>query len=242
MESTKDVFEYSRRQLLKASSERIRALDPGPDSSAAARIRSIIDDCREVFAASATPRGISRRVTISEFEEIYRGDGDNDSRTPVEEVIQDAEYVELFAVTIGPEISELIGRHFASDELAEGYILDQIASFAADELATVAGNRLAVREALGPDVAVLPYSPGYCGWNVSGQRALFDRLQPGEIGISLNDSCLMHPVKSVSGVLIAAPITAHDFSPAFPCCASCTTLACQERVAELKESNEIRSP
>jgi hypothetical protein len=68
---------------------------------------------------------------------------------------------------------------------------------------------------------------------VSGQEALFARLRPDEIGISLNDSCLMHPIKSVSGVLVLAPPEAHDFSPAFPCCTNCTTLDCQERVASL---------
>jgi hypothetical protein len=82
--------------------------------------------------------------------------------------------------------------------------------------------------------AVLPYSPGYCGWNVTGQRALFAHLDPHELGITLNESCLMHPVKLVSGVLVLAPIEAHDFNPAFPCCATCITLDCQERAATLE--------
>ena len=58
---------------------------------------------------------------------------------------------------------------------------------------------------------------------------------PADLGISLSESCLMHPIKSVSGVLVAAPIEAHDFSPSFPCCAECTTMSCERRVAELCE-------
>jgi hypothetical protein len=34
-------------------------------------------------------------------------------------------------------------------------------------------------------------------------------------------------------VLVLAPLAAHDFSPAFPCCAGCATLDCRERVAAL---------
>ena len=46
-----------------------------------------------------------------------------------------------------------------------------------------------------------PYSPGYCGWNVKEQAALFQLLPENPCGVKLTDSCLMLPVKSVSGVI-----------------------------------------
>jgi len=131
-------------------------------------------------------------------------------------------------------VSNRITGLFDAGELAEGYILDQVASFAADELAQVAARRFQTESETTPGTAVLPYSPGYCGWNVTGQRALFAHLEPDELAITLNDSCLMHPIKSVSGVLVLAPIEAHDFNPAFPCCVTCTTLDCQERAAAVR--------
>ena len=100
-------------------------------------------------------------------------------------------------------------------------------------MAQIAARRFQAETGAAPGTAVLPYSPGYCGWNVTGQRALFAQLEPGELGLTLNESCLMYPVKSVSGVLVLAPIGAHGFSPAFPCCSTCTTLDCQERAAAL---------
>ena len=150
-------------------------------------------------------------------------------------MLDEAVSLALFAVTLGVQISERISALFDAGEFAEGYILDQVASFAADELADIAARRFQTDSARS-DLAVLPYSPGYCGWHVSGQQALFAHLQPDEIGISLNDSCLMQPTKSVSGVLVLAPVEAHEFSPAFPCCATCTTLACQERAASLRNT------
>ncbi len=44
-----------------------------------------------------------------------------------------------------------------------------------------------------------PYSPGYCGWNVADQKKLFSLIPGDRCGVTLTESCLMHPVKSVSG-------------------------------------------
>ena len=46
------------------------------------------------------------------------------------------------------------------------------------------------------------FSPGYCGWHVSEQQKLFPLFPtPHPCGISLTDSSLMLPIKSVSGVI-----------------------------------------
>jgi hypothetical protein len=80
---------------------------------------------------------------------------------------------------------------------------------------------------------VRAYSPGYCGWHISGQRALFDRLRPERIGISLNESFLMTPLKSVSGVLIAGPVDSHMFVANFSYCVDCRERSCTERLERL---------
>lgn len=218
-----------------ATDATIRGLEARSGSPAVAAVQSIIDRSREVFIEDAQPRGLYKSLVINDFNQIYRGRGDNDDDTPLEHVVDEAVSLALFAVTLGARISDRISALFDAGELAEGYILDQVASFAAEELADIAARRYQTDSAHS-DLAVLPYSPGYCGWHVSGQQALFAHLQPDEIEISLNDSCLMQPTKSVSGVLVLAPVDAHDFSPAFPCCATCTTLACQERAASLRNT------
>ncbi len=45
------------------------------------------------------------------------------------------------------------------------------------------------------------YSPGYCGWDVSEQKILFSRLPDGFCGVTLTESCLMVPIKSVSAII-----------------------------------------
>jgi hypothetical protein len=45
------------------------------------------------------------------------------------------------------------------------------------------------------------YSPGYCQWDVSEQRKLFSFFDDNICGITLHDSALMSPIKSMSGII-----------------------------------------
>ncbi len=95
----------------------------------------------ELFSDTAQPRALYEAITAADFEVVYRGDGGNDENTPLEQVLEDGVSLALFAVTLGEEVSNRITGLFDAGELAEGYILDQVASFAADELAQVAARR-----------------------------------------------------------------------------------------------------
>jgi len=45
------------------------------------------------------------------------------------------------------------------------------------------------------------YSPGHCGWHVNEQKKLFKLFPENFCGISLTESSLMIPIKSVSGII-----------------------------------------
>ncbi|MCP4146820.1 MAG: hypothetical protein GY757_03625, partial [bacterium] len=97
-------------------------------------------------------------------------------------------------------------------------------------------DRLKERGDWAPSLRVLNYSPGYCGWHISGQRKLFDWLNPEAIGIRLNESYLMSPLKSISGVLTAGEASIHRFDNTFPFCAQCRTFSCRERMKDVEMS------
>jgi hypothetical protein len=84
-----------------------------------------------------------------------------------------------------------------------------------------------------PGDVFLRYSPGYCGWDITGQRQLFQALRPEEIGITLRESCLMEPLKSISGVLVAARPEVHRFDNNYPFCSACTTQTCRSRITAI---------
>lgn len=200
-----------------------------------ARTRRLLDEADRQFVALAEPRGIVAELPPAACAEVVRGSGLNDPETVLDRVLPPAEATALFAATLGEPLCARIGTLTAGGDLPLGFMLDALASEAADGLAWRLGalwrQRLAGAGRIGAATRVLPYSPGYCGWHVRGQEALFRALDPEPVGIALNASCLMSPLKSVSGVLVAAAPEAHRFRPDFSFCASCTTHECRARMA-----------
>jgi hypothetical protein len=110
-----------------------------------------------------------------------------------------AERAAVFACTVGPGLSALARERAEGDEGLEAYLVDAIASQAAENAAEAVQRRAeeeAARRGLG---ATERYSPGYCGWPVSEQALLFALLPAGACGIELTESSMMTPEKSVSG-------------------------------------------
>lgn len=222
-ESTPDVEKLLAREVGGA---------PVPD-----RLRHLFQQALAHFERLATPAAIVAETSADAFVQIYRGEGLNAPSAPLDVIIPRAQRLALFAATVGDAASAEIGILFGRGEPAAGYALDIIASEATNMLADAAARRFLrlqqARRAVGEDARVLPYSPGYCGWHVSGQRSLFEALQPGAIGITLSHSFLMRPLKSVSGVLVAGPPPAHRFKPTYDFCEDCTTHECRGRMASV---------
>ncbi len=210
---------------------------PG-DAAIPDRVAALVDDAFEIYSRLVDPVGIRAEVSVEEFSAIYRGDGRNAPRTPLEGIFPDARRLALFAVTVGEAVCVEILRLFGDGDPPLGYTLDTIASAGAESLAAVMArdyqDSLSKSGSIGPDMRVLPYSPGYCGWHVSGQGKLFDVLRPEQIGVSLNASYLMQPVKSVSGVLVAADKEVHEFDIDFDFCTDCADQECRERIQSIR--------
>lgn len=115
--------------------------------------------------------------------------------------IRNAGSVAVFACTAGNWIEKKVHELMNGNDLLRGYVLDiagsEIVEAAADEMQKNLSNLLK-EEGLR---ITNRYSPGYCGWNVSEQHKLFSLLPDNYCGITLTDSALMTPIKSVSGII-----------------------------------------
>jgi hypothetical protein len=79
------------------------------------------------------------------------------------------------------------------------------------------------------------YSPGYCNWSVSEQKLLFSFLPDGFCGIKLNDSALMTPIKSISGIIgIGQNVKMNEYN-----CNHCGVKDCTYRSKKIKVKNSI---
>lgn len=100
----------------------------------------------------------------------------------------------VFVATAGQEFADGLRALASEDDIVADYIADSIGTV----LAELAVSRL--ESDLGLELNLsLPYSPGYCGWDISEQQILFPMFPPEPCGIKLSDSSLMTPEKSISG-------------------------------------------
>jgi hypothetical protein len=193
---------------------------------------ALLEQALALLKACSEPLGASVPVSADEFADIFAGNGQNAPDTPLQKIFPRADRLHLFAFTLGAPISAEIKRLFACGDFALGAVLDAAASLATDGAGRVA-EEWAESQAMGSGTGAGPqallYSPGYCGWHISGQEKLFARLRPQRIGISLSASFLMDPLKSISGVLVAGPAAIHRFSEVYPFCGQCKSPTCRER-------------
>jgi len=203
------------------------------------RTADLAEAARATFERLVRPIGLLANTTIEEFGAIYSGEGMNNSETVLDDIYPTSDYLCLFATTMGEPICQEISILFERNDFAAAAMLDAAASAGAELAIEVITrryeNELLSDGRLDSSQAVLPFSPGYCGWHVSGQKKLFARLKPETIGITLSDSCLMQPLKSVSGVLVVAAISDFDIDDTYSFCVECTNHSCQDRYRRLKE-------
>ncbi len=111
--------------------------------------------------------------------------------------LMDLERVFPYVVTMGKEFGEYLD---AEDDMLKKFYLDVIANVTLTTARRFLEKHLQNRYGLSGMSFMSPGS--LADWPVDQQRPLFALFGNGEtpIGVSLNDSCLMLPAKSVSGI------------------------------------------
>ncbi|MGW8264997.1 MAG: vitamin B12 dependent-methionine synthase activation domain-containing protein [Longimicrobiales bacterium] len=208
------------------------------------RVERLAEASMVLYETLAEPRGIVAEVSLDQFQGIYEGEGNNELPTPLPEIVEEADGLALFAATVGEAVSCKIEELFQENDPATACMLDGIASDRAETATTLLAQAfletLLQRGEFDHRARALPYSPGYCGWHITGQKKLFAFLKPERIGISLSESSLMSPIKSVSGVLVAGRPEIHDFENDFEFCLDCANRECRARIASLFRPSPTR--
>lgn len=102
-----------------------------------------------------------------------------------------------FCITLGKEISETISRLSAEGETVRALIMDSTGSELVEEAADEACRYIERHFAAS---LTRRYSPGYGDWSLEGQAELDKALDIGRIGVTINDSFLMIPEKTITAV------------------------------------------
>lgn len=133
-----------------------------------------------------------------------------------------SERVALFACTAGAVFSGQYKAYSRQGDYLEAYVTDALGSLTVEnamdriQAALEAGCRQC------GEAVSNRYSPGYCNWPLEGQRQLFGAIGANPTGIELTDTCLMRPMKSVSGIIgIGRQVRKREYG-----CAACSNQEC----------------
>ena len=120
--------------------------------------------------------------------------------------LRGSEAFALFVATAGREFEDLQMRLKDDDDMVRTFIADAFGSVTAERTADIMEEDLQSEISARGWMHTNRFSPGYCGWHVSEQQRLFPLLGVERpCGVSLTDSSLMVPIKSVSGVIGLGP-------------------------------------
>lgn len=115
--------------------------------------------------------------------------------------LRNATSIAIFICTAGEGISRRSAELLKGENPVLGYVYDVLGSMIVEAATDLLQQEIQIAAAVNGLNITNRYSPGYCKWSVADQHKLFSFFPTGCCGISLTDSALMSPVKSVSGII-----------------------------------------
>lgn len=115
--------------------------------------------------------------------------------------LRGAESLAFFVATAGPGLTRWADALMEEGEHVLAYFVDALGSETVEKAADWLEAKIDAWAAAQEEPTTNRYSPGYCDWHVSEQHKFFSLLPEDFCGITLTESALMQPTKSVSGVI-----------------------------------------
>jgi hypothetical protein len=139
--------------------------------------------------------------------------------------LKKSDSVAIFLCTAGEAPGLKSQKAMKDGDMLKGYLYDLAGSEIAEAAAETVQAELADYVSLNGLLITNRYSPGYCGWDVAEQHKLFRLMPDNHCGITLSESALMKPVKSVSGIIgIGKNVKRNPYT-----CSICTMKDCTYR-------------
>lgn len=115
--------------------------------------------------------------------------------------LKGSERLAFYVCTAGKTISEKSANLLNGDNPVLGYVYDILGSVITEAAGDLLQSFLKSEIEINGDRLTNRYSPGYCQWSVSDQQKLFSFFNENICGVTLTNSSLMNPVKSISGII-----------------------------------------
>ena len=193
----------------------------GVEYQPSARITSLVNDYIENYhdlIASSYSYNI-REIESVQGDRVTIGDSITLESKVIARLLERCEKVAVFTLTIGNHLEEMVAYLAENGLVLQATVLDAIGSGAAEKLAAYVEDRIRSMAHAKGLVASRRFSPGYCDWEVSQQKMVFQAMNGDTAGIRLTESLLMIPRKSVSGIIGIGPANHNieDYNPCHTC-------------------------
>jgi hypothetical protein len=113
----------------------------------------------------------------------------------------EAEKFILFTATAGHEFDYWLKQIKKNDDIVKAFVANSLGSIITESTVSLLMKKIEQIATEERHHISNNYSPGYCDWQLVEQKSLFSLFPPHITGIQLTDSCLMLPIKSVSGIV-----------------------------------------
>lgn len=244
VEREKDTFEVNInfKDLTVSKNEIVSTLGY-PEGTIPAHFEEMIDDILSRLSSYCAIQAGYRILDVKKPNDrndgLFVGDKFFRLQNIVTAQLKKSEKAALFICTIGPAMETWAKKLSSEGDAALSYIVDTVASVTEEQAVDVLHDHIATHMKMKGLKITNRYSPGYCNWSVSEQHLLFSFFPPDFCGITLTESALMVPIKSVSGIIgIGAAVKRVDYT-----CDKCGVKDCTYRsirIAKAERAN-IRS-
>ncbi len=212
MVTTSNRFNINRQRVL-------RDIGYAPDFEPSARMVSLVNEYIENAHQFISPSFsyAVRDIELVKGTSVLLEDGVIFESGVIARLLEKADKVAVLVLTIGKYLEDM-ALQLAQDGLVlQSAVLDAIGSDATERLANSVESQISeVAHNQGLTIS-RRFSPGYCDWDVSQQKMVFQAMRGDCAGVHLADSCLMNPRKSISGIIGIGPSEIGDYNPCETC-------------------------
>lgn len=157
-----------------------------------------------IYLNCLEPAGFTVPFDISEFRNVF--EDSLPASSPIYKAVDHWKDGAIFLVTIGPEVENSVKNLSEAGDLTDALFLDAMGSVLVEEAAELVQNEwmknLSEQREIPVNTYPVRYSPGYCQWDVIAQEMLFACFGNDGIPVSLTKGGMMHPRKSISGIVV----------------------------------------
>lgn len=195
----------------------------GDAENISSRIDSLVDDYIDNYHEFIMPSSACVYRDIGEVSAGHVRIGEVTFESGIlARLLQRCQRVAVFALTIGGYLEELVAYLSAEGMVLPATILDAVGSGAVEKLAGEIAAKIKHQAEAEGLVVSRRFSPGYCDWDITQQKKLFQLLNSNTAGVTLTQNMVMTPRKSISGI-IGIGLPGRDIEKYNPC------ITCQKK-------------